>query len=89
MAPHPLTPTLAAPLPLSSQIAEFKEAFSLFDKDGDGTITTKELGAWASWGCPLGASAPPPFFCPLTLCQAAHPARRPPAPPAYPSRQAP
>ena len=26
------------------QIAEFKEAFSLFDKDGDGTITTRELG---------------------------------------------
>nr|BBB18810.1 calcium indicator protein GeNL(Ca2+)-110u [synthetic construct] len=26
------------------QIAEFKEAFSLFDKDGDGTITTKDLG---------------------------------------------
>ncbi|KAK3257542.1 hypothetical protein CYMTET_33372 [Cymbomonas tetramitiformis] len=26
------------------QIAEIKEAFSLFDKDGDGTITTKELG---------------------------------------------
>lgn len=25
------------------QIAEFKEAFSLFDKDGDGSITTKEL----------------------------------------------
>ena len=25
------------------QIAEFKEAFSLFDKDGDGTITTKAL----------------------------------------------
>ena len=23
---------------------EFKEAFSLFDKDGDGTFTTKELG---------------------------------------------
>merc|ERR1711894_66450 len=28
----------------TDQIAEFKEAFSLFDKDGDGTITTKELG---------------------------------------------
>jgi calmodulin len=26
------------------QIAEFKEAFALFDKDGDGTVTTKELG---------------------------------------------
>ncbi|XP_033736474.1 neo-calmodulin-like [Pecten maximus] len=26
------------------QIKEFKEAFSLFDKDGDGTITTEELG---------------------------------------------
>jgi len=25
------------------QIAEFKEAFLLFDKDGDGTITTNEL----------------------------------------------
>jgi Ca2+-binding EF-hand superfamily protein len=28
------------------QITEFKEAFALFDKDGDGTITTKELGAF-------------------------------------------
>ncbi|XP_053376593.1 uncharacterized protein LOC123533425 [Mercenaria mercenaria] len=26
------------------QVAEFKEAFSLFDKDGDGTISSKELG---------------------------------------------
>jgi calmodulin len=26
------------------QISEFKEAFSLFDKDADGCITTKELG---------------------------------------------
>ena len=25
------------------QIAEFKEAFRLFDKDGDGTITTKVI----------------------------------------------
>uniref|UniRef100_A0A4X2KIZ1 EF-hand domain-containing protein n=2 Tax=Vombatus ursinus TaxID=29139 RepID=A0A4X2KIZ1_VOMUR len=28
----------------TKQIAEFKEAFSLFDKDGDGYITTKEVG---------------------------------------------
>lgn len=26
------------------QIAEFKEAFALFDADGDGTVTTKQLG---------------------------------------------
>ena len=30
------------------QITEFKEAFALFDKDGDGTITTKELGTFFS-----------------------------------------
>ena len=29
---------------MSLFITEFKEAFSLFDKDGDGTVTTKELG---------------------------------------------
>ena len=27
-----------------AQKAEFKEAFSLFDKDGDGTINPAELG---------------------------------------------
>ncbi|KAI8927151.1 hypothetical protein BC831DRAFT_453501 [Entophlyctis helioformis] len=26
------------------EVAEFREAFALFDKDGDDTITTKELG---------------------------------------------
>lgn len=26
------------------ELAEFQEAFNLFDKDGDGTITYKELG---------------------------------------------
>ena len=36
------------------QIAEFKEAFSLFDKDGDGTITTKELGTVSSIRLLLG-----------------------------------
>ncbi|XP_047323088.1 calmodulin-like [Impatiens glandulifera] len=28
----------------NDQISEFKEAFGFFDKDGDGSITTKELG---------------------------------------------
>ena len=27
------------------EIEQFKEAFSLFDKDGDGTVSTKELGS--------------------------------------------
>lgn len=27
-----------------THLAEFKEAFSLFDKDGDGTISSDELG---------------------------------------------
>lgn len=34
----------AHPLFIFKFSSEFKEAFSLFDKDGDGTITTKELG---------------------------------------------
>merc|ERR1712131_138253 len=29
----------------SEQVNEFKAAFDLFDKDGDGTVTTKEIGA--------------------------------------------
>lgn len=40
---HP-TPLFSIFFKTEEQIAEFKEAFSLFDKDGDGTITTKELG---------------------------------------------
>lgn len=35
---------MASPLVCCAPSTEFKEAFSLFDKDGDGTITTKELG---------------------------------------------
>lgn len=38
-----ITFCISPPL-LSCACPEFKEAFSLFDKDGDGTITTKELG---------------------------------------------
>ena len=36
--------TKNAVLKLSQQTAEFKEPFSSFDKDGDDTFTTKELG---------------------------------------------
>ena len=36
--------TKNAVLKLSQQTAEFKEAFSSFNKDGDSTLTTKELG---------------------------------------------
>ncbi|XP_004401596.1 PREDICTED: calmodulin-A-like [Odobenus rosmarus divergens] len=39
----PLARTRTAQL-TEEQIAEFREAFSLFDKDADGTITTKEFG---------------------------------------------
>jgi calmodulin len=40
---HPRSASMADQL-TEEQIAEFKEAFSLFDKDGDGSITTQELG---------------------------------------------
>lgn len=41
---NPGTNLLAGLLTTFACFPEFKEAFSLFDKDGDGTITTKELG---------------------------------------------
>merc|ERR1712010_64440 len=45
----PTTPSLSRFFTMADslteeQVSEFKEAFSLFDKDGDGQITTKELG---------------------------------------------
>ena len=33
------------------QVSEFKEAFELFDKDGDGTITTK-VSSHYNWSYP-------------------------------------
>lgn len=39
-----LVATIAVRLPQNSIILEFKEAFMLFDKDEDGTITMAELG---------------------------------------------
>ena len=40
-----LCPTTPRGTPLTDeQLAEFKEVFALFDKDGDGTITAQELG---------------------------------------------
>jgi len=42
-SPSPAETNAAAQL-TEEQIAEFREAFSLFDKDGDGTISTRELG---------------------------------------------
>ena len=52
------------------QIAEFKEAFSLFDKDGDGTITTKELGTVSGTHPILGVgiSKLPFIIVPLKFC---------------------
>lgn len=42
--PPPFARTMADQQTEGRQLVKFKEAFSLFDKDGDGTITTKELG---------------------------------------------
>ena len=39
-----MTPPIAAEQFSPAQIAELKEVFALFDKDGDGTITATELG---------------------------------------------
>lgn len=46
-ATHPAsrtTPAAGATCLSDEQVLEFREAFSLFDKDGDGTVTTAELG---------------------------------------------
>lgn len=48
------------------QIAEFKEAFALFDKNGDGSITTKvppfPLRSWALSCDPSARTPPRPNF---------------------------
>ena len=41
---HPFVPFFRRVLTAFTRSLTVKEAFSLFDKDGDGTITTKELG---------------------------------------------
>ncbi|PON23160.1 AP-1 complex subunit gamma-1 [Trichoderma gamsii] len=41
---YPATVAGCPPKSSGAFVSEFKEAFSLFDKDGDGQITTKELG---------------------------------------------
>lgn len=48
------------------QIAEFKEAFALFDKNGDGSITTKvSFGGSRNWApsCDHWARTPPRQNC--------------------------
>jgi hypothetical protein len=48
------------------QIAEFKEAFSLFDKDGDG----KKISVYLSWSCQkrLATAAPTPMKAKRGMC---------------------
>lgn len=41
---HRFSMSFASHFLITLLTAEFKEAFSLFDKDGDGTICSKELG---------------------------------------------
>ena len=50
------------------QIAEFKEAFSLFDKDGDGTITTK-VGLLVGFVCFVPIKSCIKSYIPRSLVQ--------------------